>query len=216
MAAFATTGFTVSQIAVWERPKRTTRDPLGVSRLIGFPENWALPNSHAAIFSCSSADPMLLIMLARYEIMAILSTEYGLLGSILSTDGILSKAKSYEIGMPNAGHISGIGIFRKSSRLIARLCFLARICLHKKLCGFSFLFFWAFSIKAALFFIRYSRIYMLCSAFVRWPFLCFRSILDCDWQERQILGSFPFLGVKPLSCWSIPHFKQVFIGISMN
>ena len=182
----------------------------------GFPSKIGKFSSHFDISKCSFNEPTLFIMFARYEIIAIFPTSYGLLGSILSTDGKLSLSKSKEIGIPSAGQIEGTFSFIKSSREILRFFFLVAICFHNFLSGFSFLSLFAFSRIKSLFLILYSRIYAAYSDFgLQTPFLCFLSILLLDWQLLHILGKRPSLGVKSLSSFMVLHFIHFFTGFTL-
>jgi len=197
-------------------PKRTVDDKRGIFRLIFLPSKWCKPNSHRAILSCSTADPTLLIMLALYEIIAMLSMLYGLFGSILSTEGMLSKSKSYDMGIPRAGQVSGIGILQKSSLVTSRLCLRVNNCRHNIECGLSRFLVFCCSRMASRFLILYSRIYAASSALVFWPFWCLRSILFLDWHARQTFCNTPLRGVKPDSSFSVSHLMQCFTALMLN
>ena len=145
-----------------------------------------------------------------------LPTSYGLFGSILSTDGMLSLDKSYVIGMPRIGQKSGMGVPMNSSRVMFRRCLRADICFHNDAKGADLRFSRCFSSNRSLLLARYSFMYSRCCSLVCAPFSRFRRILASDWHDLQMFGNLPFRGVKSLSGFSIPHFVHRRIIRTLN
>src|SRR5690554_5247406 len=112
-----------------------------------------------------------------------LPTSYGLFGSILSTDGMLSLDKSYVIGMPRIGQKSGTGVLMNSSRVMFRRCLREDIRFHNDAKGADLRLSRCCSSNRSLLLARYSLMYSRCCSLVRAPFSRFRRILASDWHD---------------------------------
>ena len=135
-------------------------------------------------------------------------TSYGLFGSILSTDGMLSLDNSYVIGIPSTGQESGMQRAMNSSRVMFRECLRPETRLHSHFNGEALRLLRSASSRRSLLIRRYSRMYSRCCSAVFTPLARFRSILDADWHALQMFGSLPSRGVNSLSGFSIQHFLQ--------
>lgn len=173
---------TVSYIFSLLRPNETTEEPIFGMYSISFPSKSPNFDIQSAISRCSFEEPMLFIMFALYEIMAMFPTSYGLLGSIRSTDGKLSRLSSYEIGIPRTGQVSGTVRFMNSDFDIRTLFFLPEICFHS---AFNGVFIFSSRLRArinGLFFMRYSLMYSECSFLPRTPFSLLCCVLRSLWH----------------------------------
>ena len=143
-------------------------------------------------------------------------TSYGLFGSILSTDGMLSLDNSYVIGIPSTGQESGMQRAMNSSRVMFRECLRPETRLHSHFNGEALRLLRSASSRRSLLIRRYSRMYSRCCSAVFTPLARFRSILDADWHALQMFGSLPSRGVNSLSGFSIQHFLQRRTSIPYN
>ena len=176
---------------------------------MGLPSGSPHASIHLEMRRCSLADPMLFIMFALYEMIAMFPCSYGRLGSMRSTDGILSRVRSNVIGMPRIGHSFGTNTVMNSSRVIRKQSFRVRSCRHRRGRGLAFLDLMAVAIIVSMLSARYFFMYSLRSfrprtpAFLRW------STFASFWHLRQIcVFLFPHIG-KSLSSRSCRHFLQI-------
>lgn len=137
-------------------------------------------------------------------------SSYGLFGSILSTDGMLSRVNVYEIGIPKTGHVSGTWRRMNASLEMITACFLRPICRHSAASGFDMRSLFLASSNLYLLAALYLRMYSVTCARCLTPLALRWAVRRSLWHAKQVLlPRFQFGNWS--AGFSTVHTRQVFM-----